>query len=336
MSDLGTLPQTPRLGILGVRRILAPLFHLRAPMPPTLRTWQTHPAFGRGTRGLVDDLSEGFPEAGGETAWACWRGLMQGRHWATLLEEFQRLSPDHRERVAKGALFAHAKHADRALRQALTDRTGAAREVVEQHASAFLAVAPSDYVVHHPVRRLIHAHEAGVLGAFLRAGASPAVCIKSAPGAPLHHAVREGWLEGVRLLVAHGASFEQPDGQGHPALHVAARQAKLTAIRELAVLGADLDQRDQRFHTPLSVALTDGTQALGKNDGDSRLEVVRTLLELGARTDLHDGKTARSRTVFRLMGDRRGPGFVARAQEALLQRAVGQPAGSTAPPRSRL
>ncbi len=88
-------------------------------------------------------------------------------------------------------------------------------------------------------------------------------------------AIRSGRLTAVRAALDAGAPVELADGQGDPGLPmgIACFMGFADIVRELAAHGAKVDLPDNSLSTsPLSMAVR-----------GQRTEVVRTLIELGAK-----------------------------------------------------
>lgn len=88
-------------------------------------------------------------------------------------------------------------------------------------------------------------------------------------------AIRLGKLADVKAALDSGEPVELDDGHGEPglAMGIACFMGHADIVRELAARGAHVNLQDNRLPTsPLSMAIR------GK-----RIEVVRTLLELGAQ-----------------------------------------------------
>jgi ankyrin repeat protein len=96
----------------------------------------------------------------------------------------------------------------------------------------------------------------------------------------------------------------------HTALYVASSTSKLDAIRRLVRGGADLNLRNRDGHTPLFLATLHGISE----------EVVRTLLQLGARPDLPARAGETAVTAACLRGNYKAMSLIL---EALVNRTVG-------------
>jgi ankyrin repeat protein len=98
---------------------------------------------------------------------------------------------------------------------------------------------------------------------------------------PLHLAAMTGQLEAASALVEGGADINSRDGGGRTPLHRALASANLH-VSDIAIFfidrGADVNSMDDDRETPLMTAVREGYT-----------EVVRRLLEKGARTDVRDG-----------------------------------------------
>ena len=117
-----------------------------------------------------------------------------------------------------------------------------------------------------------------VIRVLLKAGAKTEVM--SRRFFPLHLAAMTGHLEAVSALVKAGADVNSRDGGRRTPLH-RVLSASTPHVSEIARLfidsGADVDTTDEEGETPLMTAVREGYT-----------EVVRSLLEKGARTDVRD------------------------------------------------
>lgn len=107
---------------------------------------------------------------------------------------------------------------------------------------------------------------------------------------PLLLAVRQGNMDIVKLLLDHGAKTGEPDKDGQTAfstarqmfeLFVTARRERdVRYLQELHAKGKlDVDSKDKHGETALMRAVAEG-----------RLEDVKCLLQIGARTDIRNNK----------------------------------------------
>jgi ankyrin repeat protein len=100
---------------------------------------------------------------------------------------------------------------------------------------------------------------------------------------PLHLAVYEGNIEVQRLLVQRGADVNSRNNMGATPLHIAAHQGDAAATRLLLASGADVNAQQRDGLTPLHIAAVE--QHVPRLQ---YLQVVRTLLDNGARPDARD------------------------------------------------
>lgn len=113
---------------------------------------------------------------------------------------------------------------------------------------------------------------------------------------PLHKAAQQGWVEGLKLLLANGATTNSVNQFGQTPLHYASASKSWECIRSLldsGVCQTTLDHKDNRGHTPLHDA-----SATGHKEG------VALLLKGGACVNVQDKngetplhKAARARSV---------------------------------------
>lgn len=113
--------------------------------------------------------------------------------------------------------------------------------------------------------------------------------------AAVHILARDGKLPGLKLVLDKGADADLPLPDKKTALHVAAMTRRHDVLRLLAARGAALETRDDRGRTPL---VHSARQLAG-------VEVVRTLLDLGADVNSADGdgETALTLAAWRGSGD---------------------------------
>ena len=113
--------------------------------------------------------------------------------------------------------------------------------------------------------------------------------------APLHSLASRGNADGVRIVLAKGADINIKASNKSAPLHFAALGRRVEVLRLLVERKADLESRDEQGRTPLVVA---AREMAGP-------DVVRTLLDLGARIDSTDrfGDTALSLAAWRGSAD---------------------------------
>lgn len=113
--------------------------------------------------------------------------------------------------------------------------------------------------------------------------------------APLHSLASRGNGEGIRILLDKGAAIDIPAPNKSTPLHFAALGRQVGAVRLLVERRANLESPDDRRRTPLIVA---AREMAGP-------DVVRTLLDLGAKIDAADqfSDTALSLAAWRGSAD---------------------------------
>jgi len=85
---------------------------------------------------------------------------------------------------------------------------------------------------------------------------------------------RNGYLEVMEMLAAHGADLEVPGFGGLRALHHATNHSRLPVVARLLELGASVDAKDDAGNTPLHFAASRGI-----------LNPMLLLLNAGAKSD---------------------------------------------------
>jgi ankyrin repeat protein len=113
--------------------------------------------------------------------------------------------------------------------------------------------------------------------------------------APLHSLASRGNVEGIRILLDKGAAVDVPAPDKKTPLHFAALGRQVGAVRLLVERKANLESPDDRRRTPLVVS---AREMAGP-------DVVRALLDLGAKIDAADGSgdTALSLAAWRGSAD---------------------------------
>jgi ankyrin repeat protein len=115
---------------------------------------------------------------------------------------------------------------------------------------------------------------------------------------PLHYAADANhWnptaqAEVIEYLTSIGANPNALDGAGVAPLHRAVRTRSLAAVRALVDAGAHPTQPNQNGSTPLHLAVqTTGRGGSGSQEArQQQVEIIRLLLERGARPTDRDGK----------------------------------------------
>jgi cytohesin len=102
-----------------------------------------------------------------------------------------------------------------------------------------------------PLDLAVRFENAGAVEALLAGGAD---VDRAEERTSIVHAIREGRVEMMRLLLDGGANPHQVDSQGWSLLHHAARCDKPAAARLLLDAGCDVDVLDKDKHTPLHYA----------------------------------------------------------------------------------
>jgi len=273
---------------------------------PALWADEIHEAAKRGELEKVRSLVDGDPaliaakDKGGETP----------LHWAAFSG-----SPDLvRFLLDKGAAVdaKNARGLTPLVFTAAHGRTQAAGLLIERGA---------DVNVRNPLDMtpLIIAVEQGVVElvkTLIAAGAD--VGVESRIGTALHRAAIKGQTEIIQVLLKAGAKTEVMCREFFP-LHLAAMAGALDAASALVKGGADINSRDGDRRTPLHRALSasnphvfeiarffidsgaeidttddEGETPLMTAVGEGYTEVVMSLLEKGARTDVKDGNFNRT------------------------------------------
>lgn len=182
-------------------------------------------------------------------------------------------------------------------------------------AAGLLIERGADVNVRNPFNMtpLIIAAEQGAVELVKRLIAAGAdVGVESRIGTALHRAAFKGQVEVIQVLLKAGAKTEVM-ARGYSPLHLAAMTGHLEAVSALVKGGADVNSRDGSGRTPLHRVLDasnphvsdiarffiDGGAEVNTTDEDGETplmtavregytEVVRKLLEKGARTDVKD------------------------------------------------
>jgi ankyrin repeat protein len=96
---------------------------------------------------------------------------------------------------------------------------------------------------------------------------------------PLHHAVRLGAIEIVKILLDAGADPDFSEDEAWTSLHFAVQEGDVQIVKSLVKRGADLEARNTMRDTPLMMAVRLGGR-----------EVARALLEGGCKPDLREAR----------------------------------------------
>jgi hypothetical protein len=96
----------------------------------------------------------------------------------------------------------------------------------------------------------------------------------------LHSAIKKGDMEKVKQLLASGSDPNEKRRQRTP-LMLAAQMANLDAVTLLLEMGVELETQDYQGTTALMLA-AGGWKYKGRDKDGTCLEVVKTLLEIGA------------------------------------------------------
>lgn len=103
---------------------------------------------------------------------------------------------------------------------------------------------------------------------------------------PLHYASEYGHVEIVKLLIRNGANLKAKDMDDKTALHYAVSSHSKDASYICEILlknGVDIDAKDiGEENTALSLAV--------KDHDNCNVEVIQTILNFGANTELRDAK----------------------------------------------
>jgi ankyrin repeat protein len=116
-----------------------------------------------------------------------------------------------------------------------------------------------------------------VLAYLVEKGADPNVK-DNLGSAPLHSVASAGNTEGVKLLLSTGADVDCKTADQRTSLHLTALGGHVPTVRLLVEKKADLESRNDYGRTPLVLAAREM----------AGLDVIRTLLDLGARVDATD------------------------------------------------
>jgi ankyrin repeat protein len=112
---------------------------------------------------------------------------------------------------------------------------------------------------------------------------------------PLFSAVLGGSLALLGLLLESKADVNARDAHGSTALHVAAEEVLPEAAALLIGRGADVNAQDEEGNPPLSRAV---------KSARGRYEVVRLLLEAGAKDDIPNSAGETPRELAERFGER--------------------------------
>ncbi len=96
---------------------------------------------------------------------------------------------------------------------------------------------------------------------------------------PLHEAVDEKWVVGVRFFIRNKADVNAKDRRGWTPLHEAADEESVDIAEILIQAGADVNAKDRRNWTPLHEAVDE--ESVG---------VAQKLIDAGAEVDAKDNR----------------------------------------------
>lgn len=99
---------------------------------------------------------------------------------------------------------------------------------------------------------------AALVELLLEAGADPNLCDPACGLTVMHDAAREGFIDSVRVLVAHGADTNLVDWKGNLPLHLAAREGHLEVVRLLIGRTANPQARNYKGRTAHQLARLNG------------------------------------------------------------------------------
>lgn len=125
-----------------------------------------------------------------------------------------------------------------------------------------------------PVRGAVGNRDLSMLRILIEAGAVLDNQPYGAPESALFDAVREGFVEAVRLLIEHGVDVRGRDRYRRTPMHYANGPDAVKVIRMLVNEGADVSARDREGMTPLETMLNSNIDS----------DVVNVLLDMGSPT----------------------------------------------------
>ena len=158
------------------------------------------------------------------------------------------------------------------------------------------------------------------LQACLAEGASPNLTRYSPYGSPpLHRASWENFTEGVKCLLASGATVNEP-GQNVSALHYAVERDNLVMVNALLEAGADVNMKRYDGYTPLHLAAQRGKSNIIRALIAEGADIAATDQHMNTAADLAEKEYPRVADMIR--------GFVP-AEEKLLEPVAKAEAGHT-------
>ena len=140
----------------------------------------------------------------------------------------------------------------------------------------------------------------------VRGGLPPRGSRQPIPGSlsPLLYAARDGRLESAKLLIASKANIEQTDANAITPLIMAIVNNRVDVARFLIEKGANIQATDWYGRTPLWAAIetrnmdVDNATFVNSIDREPMLEIIKTLLERGAKVNVRMKEVPPIRRTF--------------------------------------